>query len=334
MAAMSSPALQLGVSHQTPETLTPARMNFLRQMGVEKVEVRIPSSECGYDDICRVRDTVEGAGLGLHEIMLADRYSCRPIALGLPESGAEIALFKRFIRDLGRAGVGVMTYAWHTGGAYATGRTETRGCSTRLFQLAEAQALPDAYERRYSHDELWDNYAAFIREVLPVAEDSGVRLQLHPNDPPVDHQGVPRLFSSRVAFRRAMEIAGHSPHSGILFCVGCFAEMFGPEGSGEDVAGAIYEFGSRGHIFQVHFHNISSPMPDFHETFPDNGYLDMYRIMTALAEVGYDGMVVPDHVPQLDDGSGTGGAGEAYILGYIRALIQAVSADRRHAAAS
>ena len=324
---MSTPALQLGVSHQTPETLTPSRLRFLRQMGVEKVEVRIPSSAGGYDDICRVRDTVEEAGLGLHEIMLADRYSCRPIALGLPESGAEIGLFKRFIRDLGRAGVGIMTYAWHTGGAYATGRTETRGCSTRLFQLAEAQALPDAYERRYSHDELWDNYAAFIREILPVAEDSGVRLQLHPNDPPVDHQGVPRLFSSRVAFRRAMEIAGHSPHSGILFCVGCFAEMFGPEGGGEDVAGAIYEFGSRGHIFQVHFRNISSPMPDFHETFPDNGYLDMYRIMTALAEVGYDGMVVPDHVPRLDDG--TGDAGEAYILGYIRALIQAVSADRR-----
>ena len=329
---MSSPALQLGVSHQTPDTLTPARMNFLRQVGVEKIEVRIPSSASGYDDICRVRDTVEGAGLRLHEIMLADRYSCRPIALGLPDSGAEIDLFKRFIRDLGRAGVGVMTYAWHTGGAYSTGRTETRGCSTRLFELAAAQALPDAYDRRYSHDELWDNYAAFIREILPVAEDNGVRLQLHPNDPPVDHQGVPRLFSSRVAFRRAMEIAGHSPHSGILFCVGCFAEMFGPDGTGEDVAGAIYEFGSRGHIFQVHFRNISSPMPDFHETFPDNGYLDMYRIMTALAEVGYDGMIVPDHVPQLGDG--TGDAGEAYILGYIRALIQAVSADRRRPAAS
>ena len=331
---MSSPTLQLGVSHQTPATLTAPRMRFLRQMGVDNVEVRIPSSASGYDDICRVRDTVEGGGLGLHEIMLADRYSCRPIALGLPDSAAEIDLFKRFIGDLGRAGVGTMTYAWHTGGAYTTGRSETRGCSTRLFQLAEAQALPDAYDRRYSHDELWDNYAAFIDQILPVAEDNGVRLQLHPNDPPVDHQGVPRLFSSRVAFRRAMEIAGHSPHSGILFCVGCFAEMFGPEGAGEDVAAAIYEFGSRGHIFQVHFRNISSPMPDFHETFPDNGYLDMYRIMTALAEVGYHGMVVPDHVPQVGSDAANREAGEAYILGYIRALIQAVTADRRRPAAS
>lgn len=318
-------SLQLGVSHQTPESLTPERMRFLRQMGVEKVEVRIRSGASSYDDICRVRDTVQEGGLGLHEIMLADRYSCRPIALGLPERDAEIALFERFIRDLGRAGVGTMTYAWHTGGAYATGRTETRGCSTRLFRLADAQALPDAYDRSYSHDELWDNYAAFIEKILPVAEEHDVRLQLHPNDPPADHQGVPRLFSSRVAFRRAMEIAGHSPHSGILFCVGCFAEMFGPDGTGEDVAAAIYEFGSRSHIFQVHFRNISAPMPDFHETFPDNGYLDMYRIMTALAQVGYDGMVVPDHVPQLDEGADSQ-AGEAYILGYIRALIQAVTA--------
>lgn len=325
MTASNLSNLQLGVSHQTPDTLTPARLRFLRQMGVEKVEVRIPSSASGYDDICRVRDAVREGGLGLHEIMLADRYSCRPIALGLPESGAEIALFERFIRDLGRAGVGTMTYAWHTGGAYATGRAETRGCSTRRFHLAAAQALPDAYERRYSHAELWDNYAAFIRRLLPVAEEHRVRLQLHPNDPPVDHQGVPRLFSSRAAFRRAMEISGHSPWSGILFCVGCFAEMFGPDGRGEDVTAAIYEFGSRGHIFQVHFRNISSPLPDFHETFPDNGYLDMHRIMAALAQVGYAGMVVPDHVPQLDAGADSQ-AGEAYVLGYIRALMQAVAA--------
>ena len=195
---MNSPALQLGVSHQTPKTLTPERMRFLRQMGVEKIEVRIPSSASGYDDICRVRETVERAGLGIHEIMLADRYSCRPIALGLPDSGAEIDLFKRFIRDLGRAGVGVMTYAWHTRRrlrhrAHRDARFAARAC----FSSPRRRRCPTRTTRRYSHDELWDNYAAFIREILPVAEDSGVRLQLHPNDPPVDHQGVPRLFSSR-----------------------------------------------------------------------------------------------------------------------------------------
>jgi len=325
---MSIQGLQLGVSHQTPANLNPSRLQFLRQMGVEKIEIRIPSSESNYEDICRVKETVEQAGLLVHEIMLADCYSCRPIALGLPESKKEIEVIKRFLHDLGRAGISTTTYAWHTGGAYSTGQTETRGCETRLFELSEAKSLPNAYDRTYSTDELWNNYESFIHSVLPVAEENGVRLQLHPNDPPVDHQGVPRLFSTRAAFRRAMEIANHSAYSGILFCVGCFAEMFGPNGQGEDIPGAIYEFGSRGHIFQVHFRNISSPMPDFHETFPDNGYLNMFQIMKALSEVGYTGMVVPDHVPKLTVNGRAENqaelAGEAYILGYIRALIQAV----------
>jgi mannonate dehydratase len=165
---------------------------------------------------------------------------------------------------------------------------------------------------------MWANYEYFIKRVLPVAEDAGVRLQLHPNDPPVTHLGVARIFSSRKAFRRALEIANYSPYSGFLFWVGCWAEMSGPEGKGEDVIGAIQEFGSRGHIFQVHFRNVSSNLPDFHETFPDNGYLNMHRVMRALKEVNFNGMVVPDHVPRC-------AGGEAYIFGYIRTLIQAVN---------
>jgi len=165
---------------------------------------------------------------------------------------------------------------------------------------------------------MWANYEYFIKRVLPVAEDAGVRLQLHPNDPPVTHLGVARIFSSRKAFRRALEIANYSPYSGFLFWVGCWAEMSGPEGKGEDVIGAIQEFGSRGHIFQVHFRNVRSNLPDFHETFPDNGYLNMHRVMRALKEVSFNGMVVPDHVPRC-------AGGEAYIFEYIRALIQAVN---------
>ncbi len=93
--------------------------------------------------------------------------------------------------------------------------------------------------------------------------------------------------------------------------------MAGPEGQSEDIAAAIREFGASGHIHQVHFHNTSALLPRFHETFPDNGYVDLVAIMRALAEVGFDGVVVPDHVP------GGGWVEEAYAFGYIRALIQA-----------
>ena len=187
--------------------------------------------------------------------------------------------------------------------------------------------FPNLYDRVYTDEEMWDNYEYFIKEVLPVAEDAGVRLQLHPNDPPATHSGVAQIFRSTQAFRRAMEIANHSPYSGILFCVGCWGEMFGLDGKGEDVVQAIHEFGSRGHIYQVHFRNVSSTLPDFYETFPDNGYLNMYTMMKTLGEVNFNGMVVPDHVPRSVNSEGGRNHEEAFIFGYIRALIQAVDTE-------
>lgn len=323
----SATGLKLGVSHQRPEMLVDSHLKYLRQMGVEYLEVRVPSSNSSLQDLLDIRRKVENAGLKLFEVMLADKYSSPEFTLGLPGRDAEIEFFRNFIRDLGKAGIDATTYAWYTGGVYRTGEAESRGCQARLFELKEAQKRPNARDREYSDEEMWDNYEYFIRRVLPVAEDSGVRLQLHPNDPPVTHQGVARIFRGREAFRRAMEIANHSPYSGLLFCVGTWSEMFGPDGKGEDIAGAIHEFGSRGHIFQVHFRNVSANLPEFHETLPDNGYVNMYRVMRALGEVNFNGMVVPDHVPKCGGSEAGAKAAEAYIFGYIRAAIEAVNTE-------
>jgi mannonate dehydratase len=304
--------------------LTADHLAYLKHMGVEYLEVRLPAAGASYDNLLGIRRKVEAAGLKVFEIMLADKYNSPEFTLGLPGRDRDIALFQNFLRDLGRAGIDATTYACYTGGVYQTGTTTTRDCQTRDFRLEEAKKRPPAGEREYTDEEMWANYEYFIKRVLPVAEEAGVRLQLHPNDPPVTHQGVARIFRSREAFRRAMKTSNYSPFSGILFCVGCFAEMAGPDGKGEDVVASIREFASSGHIFQVHFRNISSPMPDFFETFPDNGYLNMPRIMKALTDSGFNGMVVPDHVPRCAQGGGDKSA-EAFIFGYIRGLIQAVS---------
>ncbi len=330
MPATAAPAkakLKLGVSHQGPTMLNPAHLNYLKQMGVEYLEVRIPSAQSGYGELVRIKRTVEDAGLNLFEIMLSDKYSAPEFALGLAGRDKEIAFFQNFLKDLGRAGIHATTYAWNTGGVYQTGTTMTRGCQTRLFELEAARKAPRAADRDYSDQELWANYEYFMKRVLPAAEDAGVRLQLHPNDPPVTHAGVARIFRSREAFRRAMEISNHSRYSGLLFCTGCWAEMFGPDGKGEDVIGAIREFGARGHIIQVHYRNIDRNLPNFRETFPDEGYMNMYLVMKALAETGFDGMVVPDHVPHCMDSEAGAKAGEAFIFGYIRAMIQAVNTE-------
>ena len=105
--------------------------------------------------------------------------------------------------------------------------------------------------------------------------------------------------------------------------------MSGPDGSGEDIEAAIREFGPKGQISQVHLRNTTSPMPNFQETFPDDGYLDLFRIVCTLREVGFTGMLTPDHVPDCGDGRGPGSKGEVFALGYIRGLIQASQNQER-----
>lgn len=310
--------MKLGVSHQRPEMLTKDHLAHLKRMGVESLEVRTTSDRCSYGEIIEIRERVDAADLNLHEIMLNDKYSSIEVTLGLPGRDETIELLQHFIEDLGRVGIKHTTYAWHTGGAYETQRTVTRGCSTRGFCLEAALALPNIYERTYSDEEMWDNYSYFIEKMLPVAEAADVRLQLHPNDPPVTHQGVARIFRSTENYRRGMNLSENNPYNGILFCVGSWAEMFGPDGKGEDIPAAIREFGSKELIHQIHFRNIDTNMPDFVETFPDNGYVNMVAVFKALAEIGFKGMVVPDHVPTTPDGL----SGEAFVFGYIRALIQ------------
>jgi mannonate dehydratase len=315
--------MKLGLSHQRPESLTPEYLRYLRQVGVEALEVRLPRAEASRDRLAEIKGVVEAAGLELHEVMLEDSYNCARIATGRPGADEDVESFCAFLRDLGDLGITATTYAWHTGGAYQTGRTTTRGCETRLFRLSDARSLPKTYEREYGEAELWENYERFAERVLPVATKSGVRLQLHPNDPPVDHAGVARLFKSTEAFRRAMAIGGHSPSWGILFCVGTWAEMAGSEGHGEDIHAAIGEFAPAGLIHQVHLRNIDRPLPDFAETLPDDGYLDLAAIVRSLARAGFDGMIVPDHVPVPLDSVADHRTMEAYSLGFIRGIIRA-----------
>ncbi len=321
--------MRLGVSHRGPEHLTPEHLRYLSQMGVEAVEVRIPHARSSLEDILDARRRVEAAGLAVHEIMLADGYNFTLAAVGHPDGDAEIVRFVRFLEDLGRAGIGATTYAWHTGGVFRTGTASTRGCDTRLFELAEARKAPPVYGREYGDDEVWRAYERWLERVLPVAERTGVRLQLHPNDPPVSHAGVARIFRSTAAFERAMELAGHSPCSGVLFCVGCWAEMSGSAGSGEDIEAAIRSLGRRGHILQVHFRNVDRPLPDFRETFPDGGYVDMAALMRALVEVGFSGMIVPDHVPKPVGSEASQRTAEGCAPGYIRGLIDSARGRKR-----
>ena len=194
----------------------------------------------------------------------------------------------------------------------------------RAFDLDKAQQQrPMTHGRKYTEEEVWDNFAYFIKEVAPVAEEAGVMIGIHPDDPPGPALGgIPRcIFSSFEGYKRALEIAD-SPNVGLCLCVGCWLE--GGEQMGKDVLETIRYFGERDKIFKVHFRNVNTTLPHFVETFLDNGYMDMYKVMKALREVNFKGVAIPDHIPGM---SNDHRAGTAYSIAYMKALLQRANED-------
>jgi mannonate dehydratase len=276
---------------------------------------------------------VEAAGLRVWNIGNSDVHNMEQVTLNLPGREEKIEEYKAYLRNLSRAGIYYTTYAHMGNGIWSTERETTRGrASARAFDLAKADSGrwagktfkgPLTHGRVYTPEEIWENYTYFIREVTPVAEEEGIRIGIHPDDPPVpDLGGVPRcIFSSFDGYRRALEIAD-SPNVGMCLCVGCWLE--GGRQMGRDVLETINYFGSRGKIFKVHLRNVSAPLPHFVETFLDNGCMDMYQVMKALRKVNFDGVVIPDHIPSMVGGRLVG---TAYTIGYMKALLAGVEAE-------
>jgi mannonate dehydratase len=156
-----------------------------------------------------------------------------------------------------------------------------------------------------------------------VAEKSGVKIGLHPDDPPVSPLGgVARIFTNYSSYERAFEIA-NSANFGACLCVGTWGE--GGKDMGRDPVQAALAFGAKKKLFKIHFRNVSAPLPKFQETFVDNGYMDMYKVMKALRQVNFDGIIIPDHVP--GGGAMYPQANYAYTLGYMKAMRDRVNAE-------
>jgi len=168
-----------------------------------------------------------------------------------------------------------------------------------------------------SEAQLWGRLKDFLEEVLPVAEEAGVRLALHPDDPPADAlRGAARLVNDPAKYQRVLDLVP-SPSNALEFCLGSLQEM-----SAGDVYQATERYGREGRIAYVHFRNVRGKVPSYQEVFLDEGDLDMLRIVRILKQVGYDGVLIPDHTPEMSCGA-PWHAGMAYALGYMRAAIQA-----------
>lgn len=326
------PGIKLSV--QVGSDPTDEDLQFVRQLGVPYVNIWVRAKDATVENFLRLRRKVEGAGLRIWNIGNLDVHNMEEVTLNLPGRDRKIEEYKQYLRNLGKAGgIYYTTYAHMGNGIWSTEPETTRGGAlARAFDLSKATEGrwagkvfrgPLTHGRRYTAEEIWDNYAYFIRQVAPVAEAEGIRIGIHPDDPPVPELGgVPRcIFSSFEGYRKALEIAD-SPNVGMCLCVGCWLE--GGRLMGRDVIETIRYFGRRGKIFKVHFRNVSAPLPHFVETFVDDGYMDMYKVMRALHETDFRGAVIADHIPAMAGGLR---AGTAYSIAYMRALIERAEAE-------
>jgi mannonate dehydratase len=316
---MPTPRLSLSI----PPDPSPDDLLFAKQLGVDCVYTWVRESQTDVAYLLDLRRRVEEYGLTLYNVGNMAVAKSDKIHLALPGRDEVIARFQTFVRNLGQAGIHVTTFTWEPTQVWSSAPGEIRGARTRRVDLAEMLQRPYTHGREYSEEEIWDNFTYFIRAMLPVAAEAGVRLALHPNDPPAPrYGGIPCLIHRYGDYRRAFAIAD-SPYLGMEFCTGCWLE--GGDAFG-DMFAAIREFHAQDKILLVHFRNISAPLPYFLETFLDNGYMDMYRIMKLFYEIGYGNTVTLDHTPRFV-GDYAKGAGPGYAIGYMRALMQRAEAD-------
>jgi len=306
-------------------------IRFIQQMGIDQVVLWTNAKKSSYEYYDSRRKLFAEAGINVFGFGNHDVHNQDAIVLNLPGRDAKIEEYKNHLRNLSKAGISYTTYAHMANGIWSTSRETTRGgSSARGFDLEKATVgtwIGKRYEgplthgRTYTNDEIWDNYEYFIKAVAPVAETGNVRIGIHPDDPPVPELGgIPRcIFSSFDGYKSALEIAD-SPNVGICLCVGCWLE--GGSLMGKDVIETIKYFGKRNKIYKVHLRNVNQPLPHFTETFLDNGYADMYKIMKALKDVDFDGVIIADHIPRMV-GSKTG---SAFSVGYMKGLLDSVIA--------
>lgn len=347
---------------------------FARQLGVEDVVVHLTDYARNAENAAYLAGEAVGpvngdcidaplwthermaqivAMLGRHGLRVAAIENISPnfwsdILLDGPRREAQIEDVKRLVRDAGRAGIPVIGYNFSLAGVWGWRRMRRArgGAVTAVFAMDDFDAqqpipdgmvgnmryraeIPGAAPARVDDDALWARLEAFLKEVVPIAEAAGVRLAAHPDDPPVERlRGTARLVNSHAKYDRLLALAP-SPANALEFCVGSLAEM--AEG---DVYATTRRFARAGAIAYVHLRNVRGKAPHYVESFIDDGDVDMRRIVGILAEEGFDGVLVPDHVPDLDCPA-PWHAGHAYTVGYMKALVAeavAVAVQGRRAA--
>ena len=311
---------------------------YFKRYGVEHICGHPPpSGEKGYwdrDDLMRLRERVDRHGIRLMMIEpeMSSAYIARAkrasIMLGQdPDRDRQIEHVCKTIRAAAEAGIPALKYNLTVIGVVRTPSATGRGgVKLSTWKFSEAKQIPSLTEAGpMPAERMWERITYFLERVIPVAAEHKIRMACHPHDPgmpPQGFRGVDRVLGTVAGLRKLLSIK-ESPYHGLNFCQGTVAEML--EEPGKEIYAVIREFAQRKKIFNVHFRNIRGRRDDFVETFPDEGDVDMWRALLEYKRAGYDGMMMPDHMPTHPDDP-AGRQAFAYGYGYIKAMIQAAEA--------
>lgn len=318
-------------------------LEFLARHGVFNLDGGAPKviKGVGWDleDSLAKKEACEKYGVSLDAYHLplssagVERVSTPNIMLGKsPERDREIEMIQQMISVAGKTGVKILNYNTTIQVILRTGRTTdpTRGNASYSkwnYEEAKKQNLHKTIAGEVSIEEIYERITYLLDRLLPVAEEYNVKLANHIADPPAPagYAGVtrwnsPEVFEGIKHFGQLYD----SPAHGFNLCLGSTAE--GLKDPKNDILRIIKWVGDRKQIFNIHLRNIKGGWNNFQEVYPDNGDMDFALIIKALRNVGYDGMVMPDHIPRHDDPA-NGLQGHAFAFGYIKALIHVLGGD-------
>ena len=327
--------MKVGTQHGHSDAILRACAAF----GVNNICSGLPSAKvddaCSVDALSRFRERVESFGISLDMVPLPmssseiSRAELPAIYLDKsPERDRAIDDICGLIRNCARAGIMQVKYNFTLIGIPRSGTAKGRGPS-RYSEFVYDRAKQDpplTIAGKVDADTYWERITYFLEKVVPVAAEYKVKMGCHPQDPGVPKgtgwRGIDAVLGSPDGLKKFVSIK-ENPYHGLNFCQGTVSEQL--EKPGQQIFDVIRYFGSRKKIFSVHFRNIEGGFLNFRETFIDNGSVDMLKAMRVYKEVGYDGMMMPDHVPSVEGVDSQ--QGFAFAFGYIKALIAAVSAE-------
>jgi mannonate dehydratase len=308
-----------------PLPFTDERLRLLKQAGVDDAlyydMAGFPEDE---DELRRIKGRIEAAGLRWS--LVEGGPAIDRIVLGKPGWREQLVDYRRAIGRLGRLGIETLCYNFMpqiTADAMVVrtdfAHTTRGGAVTSRYRAADYRPEMTPHHEAPSDDAaMWKNLERFLAEVVPAAEDAGVKLAMHPDDPPVSPMaGLARIMRSPESYERLFNLQP-SPVNGMTFCLGCFLEM------PCDLVAAARRFAGRIHF--VHFRDVGGGPGDFWETFPDDGPTDFAPVFRALAETNFDGCIRVDHVPamagEVESSPGYGMMGHLFAIGYLRGVLQ------------